>query len=123
MVRHKPTKRSRSTATTRRADAPTPYAGRSGPVTVVRPVQNPQNPPEPRASHGVPEGSPHATTAVVLDIMGLPSYVWPTCSCDGEPLDRPLQTDPFGRPATRETTLWVPETLPWSLTCRDGGRC
>ena len=19
--------------------------------------------------------------------------------------------------------LWVPETLPWSLTCRDGGRC
>ena len=20
-------------------------------------------------------------------------------------------------------TLWVPETLPWSLACRDGGRC
>ena len=20
-------------------------------------------------------------------------------------------------------TLWVPETRPWSLTCRDGGRC
>ena len=20
-------------------------------------------------------------------------------------------------------TVWVPETLPWSLACRDGGRC
>ena len=24
---------------------------------------------------------------------------------------------------TPESTLWVPETRPWSLTCRDGGRC
>ena len=23
----------------------------------------------------------------------------------------------------RPNRLWVPETLPWSLTCRDGGRC
>ena len=22
-----------------------------------------------------------------------------------------------------EDTLWVPETRPWSLTCRDAGRC
>ena len=22
-----------------------------------------------------------------------------------------------------ETALWVPETRPWSLTCRDAGRC
>ena len=37
----------------------------------------------------------------------------------------------FGRPGTPtdqawiETLfgLWVPETRPWSLTCRDAGRC
>ena len=23
----------------------------------------------------------------------------------------------------RYDTLWVPETRPWSWTCRDGGRC
>ena len=23
----------------------------------------------------------------------------------------------------RRRRVWVPETLPWSLTCRDGGRC
>ena len=25
--------------------------------------------------------------------------------------------------ACSDSALWVPETLPWSLTCRDGGRC
>ena len=24
---------------------------------------------------------------------------------------------------TRPETVWVPETLPWSLTCRYAGRC
>ena len=27
------------------------------------------------------------------------------------------------RRIARHWTLWVPETLPWSLTCRNGGRC
>ena len=30
--------------------------------------------------------------------------------------------DPQQRP-NRSRTLWVPETRPWSLTCRDAGRC
>ena len=28
-----------------------------------------------------------------------------------------------GMPQAHVARLWVPETRPWSLTCRDAGRC
>ena len=31
--------------------------------------------------------------------------------------------EPLNRVLVIYRRLWVPETLPWSLTCRDGGRC
>ena len=40
--------------------------------------------------------------------------------------DRGLQARPVlaaRSEQTEQAALWVPETLPWSLACRDGGRC
>ena len=72
----------------------------------------------PRPNYGHPQGCRVLGSPTILDTGRLSAN-----ALSSGAQDRLTMLPQKSIPAIFRCALWVPETLPWSLTCRDAGRC